>query len=144
VPSAFLRAHGRVRRLFERFPDVELDYFRRTGIFPIMHTVVLRRDLHERHPWLSLSLYKAFVEAQRVAFSRLSGAPALPYALAWLEEYLAQERATLGADAWAHGVDPNRRVIETLVRYLVEQGIIASAVPVERLFAPSTLTEFRI
>lgn len=144
TPSPFVQGSRRVKRLFEDFVAVERDYFRRTGIFPIMHTVAIRRELHDRHPWLALSLFKAFNLAQKVSLDGLYGAPALRYSLAWLYHYLELERELLGADAWNNGGERNRKTVETLTRYLVEQGIIGKSVPFENLFAPSTMTEFKI
>ncbi|MBI4456064.1 MAG: ABC transporter substrate-binding protein [Acidobacteria bacterium] len=144
APSPFLRGSKRVKRLFDDFVTVEQDYFRRTSIFPIMHTMVIRKSLYDTHPWLALSLYKAFNQAQSVSLDGLHGGPALRYSLAWLNHYWEQERELLGADAWANGVEKNRKTVETLMRYLVEQRIVEKAPRFETLFAPSTFTEFKI
>jgi 4,5-dihydroxyphthalate decarboxylase len=144
TPSSFLRAPARVGRLFENFVDVERAYYQRTRIFPIMHTVVIRRDVYDAHPWLALSLFKAFSQAQTLSLDGLYGAPALRYSLAWLYHYLEQERDVLGANAWTYGAERNRKTVETLARYLAEQGIAKAQVPFDAVFAPSTLSEFKI
>jgi 4,5-dihydroxyphthalate decarboxylase len=144
TPSPFARGSSNVARLFPNAPEAELAYFKKTGIFPIMHTIVIRGDLHREHPWLAANLHKAFRKAQQVARANLTGAPALPVSLAWLEFYVAQEEAAIGADAWAYGFKKNRAVVETLIRYLVEQGLLERAIDAESLFAPSTLEEAKI
>lgn len=144
TPSPFLRGSCKVRRLFADPVREEQEYFRRTGIFPIMHTVVIRSDILESAPWVALSLYKAFERARRVALQGVAGAPALRYSLAWLQHYWAEEERLLGPDAWAYGLAKNRRVVETLSRYLLEQGLIEEIVPVDELFFPTTHEEAKI
>lgn len=138
VPSPVLRGSDQVRRLFKNPMEVEKEYFKRTGIFPIMHTVAIRKKLLETHPWLAVSLYKAFDQAQRLSREGIH-APAVLFQLAWLQMYWEEEQALLGENPWEAGAERNRKTVETLCRYLVEQGIIRAAPPFERLFAPSTL-----
>ena len=138
VPSPVLRGSDQVRRLFQNPMEVEKEYFKRTGIFPIMHTVAIRKKLWEKHPWLAVSLYKAFDQAQRLSREEIR-APAVLFQLAWLQIYWEEEKALLGEHAWETGAERNRETVETLCRYLVEQGIILEAPPFESLFAPSTL-----
>ena len=140
MPSPFRNGSPTVRRLFQNPREHEEGYFKRTGIFPIMHTVVIRRPLYDANPWLAVSLYKAFDRAQQLSQEAIFGAPALPYQLAWLQLYLEKERSLLGSASWDNGAEPNRKAVETLCRYLVEQGIISKAPPLETLFATNTLT----
>lgn len=144
TPSPFLRGSPKVKRLFKDPMKVEKDYFQRTGTFPIMHTVALRKALYDAEPWLAVSLYKAFNQAQEISWRGLRGAPAVRYKLAWLQLYLEQEEEFLGKQAWANGVDHNRKTVETLSRYIVEQGMAKEAPPFEKLFASNTLDEFKI
>lgn len=144
TPSPFLRGSPKVKRLFKDPMKVEKDYFQRTGTFPIMHTVALRQALYDAEPWLAVSLYKAFNQAQEISWRGLRGAPAVRYKLAWLQLYLEQEEEFLGKQAWANGVDHNRKTVETLSRYIVEQGMAKEAPPFEELFASNTLDEFKI
>jgi 4,5-dihydroxyphthalate decarboxylase len=138
VPSPVLRGSDQVRRLYENPMEVEKEYFKRTGIFPIMHTVAIRKKMWETHPWLPVSLYKAFDRAQRLSREGIH-APAVLFQLAWLQMYWEEEKALLGEHAWETGAERNRETVKTLCRYLVEQGIIGEAPPFEGLFAPSTL-----
>lgn len=134
----------RTRRLFPNFRQVEADYFRRTGVFPIMHTVVLRRELLEREPWVARNLYDAFVRAKARAMEQLTEpvalAATLPFQIAEVEE----TRALMGDDYWPYGVGANRKTIETLIRYSREQGLAERSLAVDDLFAPSTLDDYRI
>jgi 4,5-dihydroxyphthalate decarboxylase len=141
-PYGFPGPH--VRRLFEDFKSVEQDYFRRTGIFPIMHSVVLRRDVYERDPWVARSLYDAFVEAKKRAVTQLEDPVVLCSTLPWQVAEVEETRALMGDDYWPYGLEPNRKALETLIRYSCEQGLAARAVDVESLFASNTLDDYRI
>lgn len=143
-PASFRNGSPKVRRLFQNFRAVEVDYYRRTGIFPIMHTVVVRREIYERHPWVALSLYKALTRAKTACESMMLDYPALPYTLPWFLSHLEEDRAVLGADFWPYGIEPNRKVLETLVRYLDEQGLIPRRPDIAEPFAPNTLNESRV
>jgi 4,5-dihydroxyphthalate decarboxylase len=144
MPSTFRTAPGRVTRLFTDFPAVERDYFRRTGIFPIMHTVVLRRELHARHPWIAQSLYKAFCAAQRDAYEDLGQTAALKTMLPWLTAHVEETRREMGDDYWPYGLPRNRDTLATFLRYSHEQGLSPRVLEPEQLFAPETLESFKI
>jgi 4,5-dihydroxyphthalate decarboxylase len=141
-PSGF--PGPKVRRLFEDFKAVEQAYFRRTGVFPIMHTVVVRRELLEREPWVARSLYDAFCEAKARATAQLSEAVVLAVTLPWLIAEVESTQALMGEDYWPYGLERNRAALETLVRYSCEQGLAQRAVAIEELFAPTTLDDYRI
>jgi 4,5-dihydroxyphthalate decarboxylase len=134
----------RIRRLFPDFRAVEADYFKRTGVFPIMHTVVIRRDVLEREPWVARSLYDAFSESKRRAMAELTDPVVLATTLPWQIAELEATQALMGEDYWPYGLEPNRKAIETLVRYSCEQGLAERSVPIESLFVPSTLDDYRI
>jgi 4,5-dihydroxyphthalate decarboxylase len=144
MPSPFVRRSPKVARLIPNFPDVEKEYYRRTKIFPIMHTIVLRADVYERFPWAAQSLYKAFAEAKKVCQDSMYEFSALKYMLAWSIAEMEEQREIFGADPWPYGLEPNRHVLETLVQYTHEQGLIRKKPEVDSLFAPNTLEEFRI
>jgi 4,5-dihydroxyphthalate decarboxylase len=144
APST-LRTHPDcVRRLFENFAEVERAYYRRTRIFPIMHTVVIRRDLYERHRWIAFSLYQAFCAAQAVTYRDLTETTALKTMLPWLTAHVEETRREMGDDFWPYGVDPNRHVLTTFLRYSHEQGLAKRRWTPEDLFAPETLETVRI
>lgn len=134
----------RVRRLFPNYREVEAEYFRRTGIFPIMHTVVIRRDVLDRQPWVARSLYDAFCQAKHRALAHIGDTAALTVSVPWLLAEIEEARALMGDDYWPYGLEPNRRTLETLARYDHEQGLAGRLVAPEELFAASTLDEYRI
>ncbi len=148
IPSAFGAGFesGKpgVTRLFADYADRELDYFQRTSIFPIMHLVVLRAELYEQHPWLAQSLFKALVEAKRIALAGLAEDPALRYTMPFLLDALDRQRAVFGDDPWPYGVEPNRAALQTFGRYLLEQGLADHPPAPDELFAASTLVQSRI
>ncbi len=144
TPSSFIAGDGRVRRLFDDFASVERDYFRRTRIFPIMHTVVIKRAVYERHCWVAQSLFKAFRAAQRLAYDALAQTAAPNAMLPGLIAHVEDARREMGDDYWPYGVDRNRNTLATFLRYAHEQGLAPRRFEPEELFAPETLEAFRI
>ena len=144
MPSTFQTAPERVRRLFPDFVGVEQQYFRDTGIFPIMHTVVIRREVYEQNRWVAQSLYKAFVEAQRHTYDDLYVTAALKAMLPWLTAQVEDTRALMGDDYWPYGIERNRRTLQTFLRYHHEQGLSKRPLKAEELFAPETMEAFKI
>lgn len=143
-PSCFVAGHPLVRRLFPDYRAAERDYFRRTGVFPIMHAVGIRRDVAGKHPWLPASVYKAFVQAKRLADAEFSEVTALKIGLPWLTAEFDATREVMGNDFWSCGVEPNRKTLELMARYSYEQGLAVRPISVEEMFAPSTLHEIRV
>jgi ABC-type nitrate/sulfonate/bicarbonate transport system substrate-binding protein len=139
VPSPFAAGDPRVRRVFPDVVTAEKDYYGDTGIFPIMHVVVIRRDVYERHPWVAQSLYKALLAAKNEAYGRLYDTSALRFMLPWLTPQLEEARALLGQDYWSYGVEGNRSTLETFLRYHHEQGLSQRQFAPEELFAPESL-----
>ncbi len=127
---------GHVARLFPDYRDEEKAYFRRTGIFPIMHLVVLRREFHERHPFAATSLFNALEESKNIARQRLRFLGALRYMLPWLPAEIEEIDDVFGGDPWPYGVEPNRPTLEAFVQFLTDQSMIAEPVPVDDLFVP--------
>lgn len=144
APSTFATRPQDVRRLFPDYVAVERDYFARTRLFPIMHTVVIRRELYERHRWCARELYKAFVRAQAATYRDLAETAAHKAMLPWLTAHVEDARRTLGADWWAYGLEPNRHALETFLRYHHEQGLSKRRFAPEELFAPETLETFKV
>lgn len=144
APSTFASRPQDVQRLFADFAAVEREYWRRTRIFPIMHVVVIRRDVYRAHPWVAQSLCKAFGLAQRRAYRDLAETAALKTMLPWLTAHVEEARREMGEDWWSYGLAPNRHVLETFLRYHHEQGLSRERLAPEALFAPETLESFRI
>jgi 4,5-dihydroxyphthalate decarboxylase len=144
TPSTFRSGEGAVKRLFEDFAGIERDYFRRTRIFPIMHTVVVRRERYERDPWIAQSLYKAFCAAQRETYDDLAQTAALSAMLPWLPAHVEETRREMGDDFWPYGIERNRVTLSTFLRYSHEQGLAKHLLQPEQLFAPEALESFKI
>lgn len=143
ISPRVLPAHAtgdpRVRRLFPNYREVEKDYYRRTGFFPIMHMVVLRRDVYEQHRWIALSLFKAFEEAKALSWKRLQDTGMLPVRLPWLRADLEELTEVFGGDPFRYGFEANQHVLEAMTQYVVEQGLAERKVDPKELFAPETL-----
>jgi 4,5-dihydroxyphthalate decarboxylase len=144
MPSTFSLRRGAVQRLFANYKEVEQEYYRKTRIFPIMHTVAIRRDVYEQNRWVAQSLYKAFVEAQRRTYEDLYMTAALKAMLPWLTSHVEETRALMGDDFWAYGFDSNRASLATFLRYHHEQGLSKRLLEPEELFAPETMQSFKI
>lgn len=144
MPSTFLTGNGKVRRLFPDFAKVEREYFRQTGIFPIMHTVVIRREVYEANRWVAQSLFKAFQQAQRIAYADLRETAALKTMLPWLEATVEETVREMGDDYWPYGLERNRKALETFLRYHHECGLSPQLRTPDELFAVETLEEFKI
>ena len=143
-PSTFHREPDKVRRLFPNYVEVEKDYYRRTKIFPIMHTVVIRRDVYAKNPWVAQSLYKAFTDAKAKAYALYNQTAALPAMVPWLIAHLEEARREMGEDWWPYGLEPNRKVLETFLRYHHEQGLSKRRFAPDELFARETLKSFKV
>ena len=128
-----------VRRLFEDYRQAEKEYFAKTGIFPIMHTIVLRRDVYDAYPWAATSLYEAFIKAKQWAYDQLVETDALKLTLPWVVAEVEETRRIMGHDFWAYGIEANRVSLEALPQYLFEQHLSSRVPEIEELFAPNTL-----
>jgi 4,5-dihydroxyphthalate decarboxylase len=123
----------RVGRLFPDYKREEIAYFKKTGIFPIMHVLGLRQELVERHPWIAINLYQAFNQAKAIAMKRMENPRIVP--LAWYREAWEEQEAILGKDPWVYGlIDQNRKTLETLIGYTHEQGLTKRRMPLDELF----------
>ena len=138
LPRCFLAGSPNVRRLFPDYHQVEADYYRRTGHFPIMHTVVVRRDVYERHRWVPRSVYKGFAAAKAVGLRQLAYSGALAAAVPFLMHALEETRALMGNDYWPYGLAANRATLEALLSALHEQALTPRRLAAEELFAPET------
>ena len=129
-----LGTHPDIARLFPDFRAVETDYFLRTRIFPIMHLIVIRKDVHEANPHIAPSLYDAFCKAKDIALRRMRAPGALRYMLPFLPDDIDEIDRVFDGDPWPYGIAPNRPTLEAEVQYMVEQDYIAKSMPIEDLF----------
>jgi len=144
MPSALEKGSPKVGRLIENYFEVEKDYYQRTGIIPIMHTVVLKRSLYEKNPWLAQSLYKAFYQSKELCLKKMYDSNALTHSLPFLLVNVEEQRKIFGYDLWSYGVEKNLKALEALTQYSYEQGLSERLVSVDELFAPSTIAGFHI
>ncbi len=133
VPDA-MRANPALRRLFPDVRAVERDYFRRTGIFPIMHTAVIRREVYEEHPFIARSLFDAFTRSKDLAREKMRYQGTLRYMLPWMIPDIEEIDDVFGGDPFVYGLEPNRKTLETLARYLFEQSIATRMVNIDDIF----------
>jgi len=139
APSCFDRRVPHVGRLFPDFKKAEQDYFRRTGNFPIMHLIGIRKTLVEQYPWLPVSVYNAFLASKNIAVKELNELAQLMVNLPWVVDHYNETREVMGEDFWPYGfTEATRRQIDLFSRYHHEQGLSARRVRPEELFAPST------
>ena len=133
-----LEGDTRIRRLFVNNDEVEKDYFKTTGIFPIMHVMALRKDLVGENPWAPYNLLRAFEASKRAAYARLQNPRIVP--LAWYRSYQEQEQAILGSDPWEYGLtERNRKNLATAIKDSHQSGLISREIPVEELFEDCTV-----
>ena len=124
----------RVGRLFPNYKELEIAYYHRTGIFPIMHTTAIKQEVVERHPWVPANLFQAFEKAKEIAYKRMENPRRV--ALAWFRHALEEQEEILGRDPWVYGLGAaNRKNLETLMQYSQEQGFIGGKMALEDLFA---------
>ena len=138
-PSCFTAGAPGVDRLFPDWRSVERDYFARTGIFPIMHAIGIKRELLDANPWLAVSLMEAFESAKDLALRELAVMNAPKATLPWVAAELQATKNVMGEDYWPYGIDKNRSILETLIKYSFEDGLILRRLGIDELFAPSML-----
>lgn len=143
MPSTF-DPNGKVRWLFDDPTAEATAYYQRTGIFPIMHLVGIRRSLVEKHPWLPATVQKAFEEAKAVSAQRLADTSATKVTLPFVEEQLHKARQLMGMDFWSYGFAPNRHVIDTFLEHHHRQGLSSRRVTPEEMFHPAAMSLARI
>ena len=137
-PRLFLAGDKRIVRLFPDYKEIELAYFRRTGIFPIMHVTTIKQEIVDKYPWVPTNLAKAFEQAKQIAYRRIANPRVVP--LAWMRTALEEQEEVLGRDPWAYGLTAaNRKNLATVLRYTHQQGMIAKMPPLDALFADTDL-----
>ncbi len=138
LPRPFVQGDKRIARLFPNYKQVEIDYYRATGIFPIMHVTTIKQEIVDKYPWVATNLVKAFERAKQIAYRRIQNPRMIP--LAWVRTAVEEQEEILGPDPWAYGLtQANRKNLETIQRYTHQQGLIARPRPLEELFADTDL-----
>jgi 4,5-dihydroxyphthalate decarboxylase len=138
-PRCFTERHDKVARLFPDYRKAERDYYSRTRVFPTMHVIAIRRSIAEAHPWLPVSVFKAFTEAKRRCMEELAQIGFLYTTLPWSVAEREDTITLMGEDYWPYGLEPNNHTIRTFLRYHHEQGLSEKLLSPDNLFAPQTL-----
>ncbi|MEX1083719.1 MAG: 4,5-dihydroxyphthalate decarboxylase [Xanthobacteraceae bacterium] len=144
APDCFEQGHPNIGRLFENFIDVEMKYVKETGIFPIMHTVAIRGELLERHPWVAMNLFKAFEEAKNRSLARAQSITATACPIPWCYEQTRRAKEIFGEDFWPYGIEANRKTLDAFLQYAFEQGVCHRRLAPEDLFAKQVQERFSI
>ena len=138
LPPLFRDGDKRIVRLFPNYKDIEIEFFRQTGIFPIMHVTVIRQEIVDKYPWVATNLVKAFDEAKALAYRRVANPRVVP--LAWVRTAWEEQLDVLGPDPWEYGLGKaNRKNVQTALRYCHQQGLIGRMIPLDQLFADTDL-----
>ncbi len=128
-----LNKDKRVTRLFPNYRDLEIDYYKRTGIFPIMHAVAIKQAIVDKYPWVPINLMQAFEESKKAAYKRMENPRIVP--LAWFRYFQEEEEAILGSDPWVYGLgEVNQKALATLMQYSQEQGLLGRKMSLDELF----------
>jgi 4,5-dihydroxyphthalate decarboxylase len=143
-PASFSAGHPAVARLFPDPVPVETEYWRKTGVFPIMHVVAIRRDVFDRHPWIAMNLCTAFEEAKRRSVARTLDVTAARFPVPWGYAHAAAARALFGGDPFPYGVEANRPTLEAFLGFAHEQGVCRRRLAVEELFPREVRSRFRV
>jgi 4,5-dihydroxyphthalate decarboxylase len=138
-PRAYSAGDPRIQRLFPDSRKTEQDYFKETGIFPIMHAVAIKKSTIKTHPWLPEVAFQAYSRAKKMNYERMTKLGWVENSLPWFAQELEDTRRRMGANFWPYGIEPNRKTLETLFQYSHEQGLAAKKLTVEELFHPATL-----
>src|SRR5262249_22789102 len=139
-PTCFLEGHPDVVRLFPDYRDRELEYYQRSGVWPIMHLIAMRRRILDEHPWVARNLYNAFAESKQRSVERLLDPAVSRYPLPWLPAY-GRQMADLFGDPFPYGIEPNRPTLELLLRYAHEQGIAHRLATPDEIFPTGIMTK---
>ena len=138
LPKPFVEGDKRIVRMFSDYKNVEIEYFKKTGIFPIMHVTTLKKEVADKYPWVATNLVKAFEESKNLAYRRIANPRMAP--LVFVRTAVEEQERVFGKDPWSYGLTPaNRKNLETVQRYTHQQGMIKRIAPLDELFADTDL-----
>jgi 4,5-dihydroxyphthalate decarboxylase len=143
-PHAFTNGQGMVQRLFPNYRELEWPYWQKTGIFPIMHVMAIRREVYEQHRWIARNLVMAFEQAKDNSLARIADITASSVPLPWVADYAAQSQSVMGHDFWPYGIEGNRATLEAFCQYAHEQGVTSHRMTPEHLFVPEALDQVKV
>jgi len=139
TPKAYLDGNPKIRQLFPKTKDVEAAYFKKTGMFPIMHAIAIRNDVLEENPWLAKAVFEMYSEAKDIAYKNLETTTVVRTSLPWTKDEYESTVEIMGDNYWKYGIEDNRKELEAIMRYVYEQGLTKEQIGFEEMFAPSTL-----
>jgi 4,5-dihydroxyphthalate decarboxylase len=139
-PASFKAGNPGIARLWPDYRSLEESYYRETGIFPIMHTIVIKKETTDRYPWVAMNLLQAFEEAKSNSLARLSSIVNSPIPVPWSYDSYEQAVEILGKDLWPYGIEANRRTLDAFLQFCAEQGVTTRRLGIEELF-PSEVTK---
>ena len=139
TPKSVSDGDPRIRALFPDIRAAEQDYFKRTGVFPIMHVVAVRRDAIDADPALPKAVFYMYSGAKQIAYDNMETTTALKVSLPWIKQEFEQTQELMGTNFWPYGIEPNRKELELIMRYVYEQGLAKKKLNFEEMFHPSTL-----
>jgi 4,5-dihydroxyphthalate decarboxylase len=138
LPKPFVEGDKRIVRMFGDYKNVEIEYFKKTGIFPIMHVTTLKKEIADKYPWVATNLVKAFEQSKELAYRRIANPRMAP--LVFVRTAVEEQEAIFGKDPWSYGLTPaNRKNLETVQRYAQQQGLTKKITPLDELFADTDL-----
>ncbi len=140
LPSISNRS-AKVAPLFPNPKEAEIEYYKKSGIFPIMHTVVIKNEILEKDPWVAVSILQALQQAKEICYQQMKDPR--NFALVWVKELMKEQEAIFGPDPWPYNLEDNRKALETVVRYEYDQGMIKQKPEIEELFFPASLQEIQ-
>jgi 4,5-dihydroxyphthalate decarboxylase len=140
-PTCFLEGHPDVERLYPDFEQLELEQYRSTGVWPIMHIIAMQRRILDENPWVARNLYNAFLESKQRSVERLLDPAVSRYPLPWLAAYGRRMSDLFGGDPFPYGVDANRSTVDQLLRYAELQGIAHRLATADEVFPAGIMTK---
>jgi len=139
TPKAFLEGNPKIKRLFPNVKEAEIAYFKKTKMFPIMHVIAIRTDVLNENPWLAKAVFEMYVESKNNTYKKLESTTVLRVSLPWASDEFERTREIMGENYWKYGIEDNRKELESVMRYVYEQGIVKHQIKFEELFYPTTL-----
>ena len=139
TPKAYADGNPKIRRLFADIKTTEQAYYKKTGLFPIMHAVAVRKDAVQENPWLPAAVLQMYSEAKQIAYENLATTTVLKTTLPWAMDEYEETAKLMGDDYWRYGIESNRKELEFIMRYIYEQGLVKRQIDFEELFDPSVL-----
>jgi 4,5-dihydroxyphthalate decarboxylase len=139
TPKAYLDRNPKIRQLFPNAKETEAAYFKKTGMFPIMHVVAIKTDLLKKEPWLAKEIFEMYSKAKDIAYKNLETTTVVRTTLPWTKDEYENTVDIMGDNYWKYGIEANRKELESIMRYVFEQGLVKKQITFEEMFDPESL-----